>query len=488
MLRVSCLITLLAPTSAVGARERRGTGAYIRPLVTDRIAAGGGGDAEDLATALTESVQRMDTKQPPWPVQRQRPPADENEVLARRIARLVLDAEAAARLARLCALLVIGGMRLAGRVAVEVSASLVFKTVAVVELRGAIIDERDASSRSLWTGKLRSDIVSVRRVERALERAFGCRRIAAVVLRISSPGGTASESALLFHKLRSLKAKRRRRSAWSAVPKGPLELVRAILSIPALLLRRRRKDGSAPEVLAYVEDVCTSGAFYAACAADEIVATPCALVGSIGVVARSFGYAKQLKKLGVERRLLASGDAKVGLDPFVPLTRDALARELRVLNDIHADFVKTVESSRAHKLDRAAAAALAARANARAWTLKGWLNTWPFRMLLRSKRQRRGDGLFDGSVHAARTALKLGLIDEVCEWQCPFLQIRRCSDGGAHMTVSFSLSGEDSFVEAIRRRYGPRVYIKHFRTLRDYSPLASLLRQPPVLPRQPSPI
>lgn len=394
-------------------------------------------------------------------------PNGEDDDGARRLTKLLINAEAAARLVRLCALLAMGGFRFASRLALEVTAPLVSRTVAVVELRGVIIDDRETMLARAWclpswmsTAEVRSiDALSVSRVERALERAFRCRGASAVVLRISSPGGTASESALLYSKLSALKEKRKKRPLWRRLP-GPLEFLGFTISLPSRLFtlsrcRRRRNRSAAVEkssVVAFVDDICTSGAFYAACAADEIVAAPSALIGSIGVISKSFGYSKQLRKLGIERRVLTSGDAKAGLDPFMPVRRDALARERKVLDDIHKDFVDTVVKNRKYKLDRYRAADLAARASARSWTLKGWLSTWPFSFFGRSRRARRGDGLFDGSVHAARQALRLGLVDDV---------------------------SEATFTEAIRQRYGPRVYIKHFKTSRDYPLLAQLFRLPP---------
>ena len=51
----------------------------------------------------------------------------------------------------------------------------------------------------------------------------------------------------------------------------------------------------------FVDDLCTSGGYYAACAADAIVATPCAILGSIGVIQRGFGFHRQIRREGVER-------------------------------------------------------------------------------------------------------------------------------------------------------------------------------------------
>ena len=121
---------------------------------------------------------------------------------------------------------------------------------------------------------------------------------------IASPGGTASESALLHARLKSLKNRAARRHQ-SRINRFHRRFLRFVT---------RMKPSTPPEVLAYVDELCTSGGYFAASAADSIIASPCALVGSIGVIQRGFGFHRALRKDGVERRILAAGDAKAGLD------------------------------------------------------------------------------------------------------------------------------------------------------------------------------
>ena len=71
-------------------------------------------------------------------------------------------------------------------------------------------------------------------------------------------------------------------------------------------------------MIAFAEDVAASGGYMIACAADEIICDPSSIVGSIGVVGGSFGFAKLIDKLGIERRLYTSGEHKAMLDPFLP--------------------------------------------------------------------------------------------------------------------------------------------------------------------------
>src|SRR3982074_2852462 len=119
-------------------------------------------------------------------------------------------------------------------------------------------------------------------VARPLERAFGMRRAQAVALVINSPGGSPVESPLIYRRIRELAAENER------------------------------------PVIAFAEDVAASGGYMIACAADEIICDPSSIVGSIGVVGGSFGFAKLMDKLGIERRLYTSGEHKAMLDPFLP--------------------------------------------------------------------------------------------------------------------------------------------------------------------------
>ncbi|HZD92576.1 MAG TPA: S49 family peptidase, partial [Pseudolabrys sp.] len=119
-------------------------------------------------------------------------------------------------------------------------------------------------------------------VARSLERAFSVRNARAVALLINSPGGSPSQSHLIFRRIRQLSNEK---------------------NLP---------------VLAFIEDVGASGGYMLACAGDEIICDQYSIVGSIGVVGGSFGFPKAMEKLGIERRLYTSGERKVMLDPFQP--------------------------------------------------------------------------------------------------------------------------------------------------------------------------
>ena len=151
-------------------------------------------------------------------------------------------------------------------------------------------------------------------VAKPLDRAFAWPRARAIALLINSPGGSAVQSHLIFQRIRQLAAEKER------------------------------------TVIAFVEDVAASGGYMIACAADEIVADPSSIVGSIGVIGASFGFAKLIDKIGVERRIYTSGTNKAMLDPFLPENPEHVTRLKAIQEDIHRTFIDLVKSRRGAKL------------------------------------------------------------------------------------------------------------------------------------------
>ncbi|GAB4249226.1 signal peptide peptidase SppA [Deferrisoma sp.] len=147
------------------------------------------------------------------------------------------------------------------------------------------------------------------RVRADLDRARRDPAIRAVVVRIDSPGGTVTASDVIHHEIRAFREERR-----------------------------------VPVVAAIVEKG-LSGGYYAALAADEIVAFPTALVGSVGVFVAKFDASGLLGKLGVRSELRKSGAQKDILSPLRPLT----PAERKTLDEIVADL-----SGRFHEVLRTA--------------------------------------------------------------------------------------------------------------------------------------
>lgn len=182
---------------------------------------------------------------------------------------------------------------------VEGTASLDPHT-AVIELRGPIADQQEASADNLIT---------------SLRDAFEDENTRGVVLRINSPGGSPVQSGYVYDEI--------------------------------LRLRELHPD---TRLYAVITDLGASGAYYIAAAADEIYADKASLVGSIGVTAAGFGFVETLDKLGVERRVYASGEHKTFLDPFQPEKPEETEFWQGVLSTVHQQFIDQVKAGRGERL------------------------------------------------------------------------------------------------------------------------------------------
>ena len=174
------------------------------------------------------------------------------------------------------------------------------KCTAVVHLDGEIDRDGQASAENIIEG---------------LNSAFEHPGTKGVVLRINSPGGSPVQAGQIYAEIRRLRAKH---------PQIPLHAV--------------------------IEDMAASGGYYVAAAADRIYVDPASLVGSIGVIIDSFGFVDTLEKLGVERRVLAAGENKTFLDPFLPLDPSQRAYAQTMLDDIHQQFIGAVRDGRGPRL------------------------------------------------------------------------------------------------------------------------------------------
>ena len=171
---------------------------------------------------------------------------------------------------------------------------------AVVELDGVIQAKGDISAENVLG---------------ALQSAFEDKGTAGVILLINSPGGSPVQAGMINDEIRRLRGK------YPAVP-----------------------------VYAVIEDVCASGGYYVAVAADKIFVDKASIVGSIGVLMDGFGFTGAMDKLGVERRLLTAGENKGFLDPFSPQNAQHRQHAQQMLDEIHQQFIDVVRKGRGKRL------------------------------------------------------------------------------------------------------------------------------------------
>ena len=174
------------------------------------------------------------------------------------------------------------------------------KHTALVELKGVIASDSKASA---------DKIIS------SLQHAFKDKNTQGVVLRINSPGGSPVQAGYINDEIRRLRAKHK---------DIPLHVV--------------------------VQDICASGGYYVAAAADKIFVDKASIVGSIGVLMDGFGFTGTMEKLGVERRLVTAGENKGFLDPFSAVNPEQQKYAKQMVDEIHQQFIKVVKDGRGKRL------------------------------------------------------------------------------------------------------------------------------------------
>jgi protease-4 len=99
-------------------------------------------------------------------------------------------------------------------------------------------------------------------------------------------------------------------------------------------------------VIANTQEVAASGAYYIACAADQIVAHPTSVIGSIGVIFETFEVSGAMNKLGITSTAIKSGNLKDMGSPFKPLDPEARKVMQGIVDEYHTRFVSIVRDSR----------------------------------------------------------------------------------------------------------------------------------------------
>jgi protease-4 len=244
---------------------------------------------------------------------------------------------------------------------------------ALVELDGVISADGEVSADGVVTG---------------LRRAFEDTHTKGIILRINSPGGSAVQAGYIHDEV----------------------------------LRLREEYPDIP-VYAVVTDMCASGGYYVAVAADEIYANRASIVGSIGVVMGSFGFTEAMDKLGVERRLLTAGEHKGFMDPFSPVKQEEVQHIRGMLEQIHGQFIQVVREGRGERL-------------------------------------KDDDELFSGLVWSGEQALELGLVDALGSASHVALEVI-----GAERIVDFTRRPD--YLERLTERFGVGAARAFLRTLTE---------------------
>jgi len=174
------------------------------------------------------------------------------------------------------------------------------KHAALVDIEGVISSASDANADYIVKG---------------LRSAFEDEDTAGIILRINSPGGSPVQAGYVNDEITRL------RGLYPDIP-----------------------------LYAVITDICASGGYYIAAAADQIYANESSVVGSIGVIMSGFGFVDTIEKLGIERRLMHAGKNKGFLDPFSPLKIDEVEHVDLLLEQVYQQFIDVVKAGRGDRL------------------------------------------------------------------------------------------------------------------------------------------
>ena len=237
------------------------------------------------------------------------------------------------------------------------------KHTALVELKGVIAADAEASADNVVSG---------------LRAAFENADTAGVILRVNSPGGSPVQSGYIYDEI----------------------------------LRLREKYPDKP-LYAVISDVCASGGYYVASAAEKIYADQASIVGSIGVRMDNFGFVEAMKKLGIERRPLTAGENKALLDPFAPEDPKVVKHMTSLLKSVHNQFINAVKQGRGDRLKEV-------------------------------------EGMFSGLIWTGDQGVELGLVDELGNSSFVAREIFK-----AENIVNFTVQA--NFLERFSKRVGAQM-------------------------------
>lgn len=156
----------------------------------------------------------------------------------------------------------------------------------------------------------------IARVREEFDKARMDKSVKAVVIRINSPGGAVTASDTLYHEIKKF------------------------------------KSDTGAKVVAHIMDIGASGAYYAALAADKIIAQPTSITGSIGVVMFRIDATGLMQKIGVQATEIASGERKGMGSPFRGLSPEEEKIFRGVIDGLYNRFVGLVAEERLMQMDK----------------------------------------------------------------------------------------------------------------------------------------
>jgi protease-4 len=183
--------------------------------------------------------------------------------------------------------------------------------IALIEVEGMISNLKGGGLLSLGT----PGDNPVSKFVQEMDLAAKDPAVKAVVLRVNSPGGTVTASDIMYQTV------------------------------------ARFKQQTHKPVVASLQDLAASGAYYVACGADRIVTHPTSVVGSIGVIFNTFNVAGTMEKIGAKSEAIKSGPLKDMASPFREIDPASRAVMQAMVDEFYGRFVSVVTTNRPIKAD-----------------------------------------------------------------------------------------------------------------------------------------
>jgi protease-4 len=140
--------------------------------------------------------------------------------------------------------------------------------------------------------------------------------IKAIILHINSPGGGAAASQEIYNEVRHI------------------------------------RDEKKKPIIASIESVGASGAYYIASGANKIYANDASIVGSIGVIMEWTNYGDLLKWAKLKPEVLKAGSLKDAGSPTREMTPEERAYFQGLVDNMHTQFIRDVASGRGMNQDK----------------------------------------------------------------------------------------------------------------------------------------
>ncbi|MBA2307692.1 signal peptide peptidase SppA [Candidatus Dependentiae bacterium] len=192
---------------------------------------------------------------------------------------------------------------------------LLFLQIAPVLIKGIRNNYNDILSSKAKIGVLSIEgtLNSASPILKDVKKLFENPSIKGILLKVNSPGGIAGTAQTIFKEILYFK-----------------------------------KENPDKYVICFVENIAASGGFYVACAADYIITSPSAFIGSIGAYIQHPLFKDFIEKHNIHYNVVKAGSYKTAGNPFLALTPEQTELFQSLTDNTYNQFVRDVALRRPH--------------------------------------------------------------------------------------------------------------------------------------------